>query len=100
MLLLWQAIQAPLVDYRVFIQVRDMAGGIAAQTEAEPYAGAYPTSVWSAGEQVADAYIVDTSGLAPGEYEVYAGLLDPDGNRLLSVEGVEAVLLGEAAGVG
>ncbi len=30
-LLLWQAIQTPLVDYRVFIQVRDMAGGISAQ---------------------------------------------------------------------
>ncbi len=41
-----------------------------------------------------DAYIVDTSELTPGEYEVYAGLLDPDGNRLLSVDGVEAVRVG------
>lgn len=96
-LLMWEAARAPHADYRVLVQVRDAQGVIVAQTEAEPYDGAYPTSVWSAGERVADVRRMETGGLLPGEYTVYAGLIDPDGRRLLTADGQDAVLLGQVA---
>jgi hypothetical protein len=93
-LLVWQALQAPIADYRVVLQVRDAQGAIVEQREAEPHDGAYPTSVWADGEEVADSYLIDDSGLPPGEYEVYVGLLDPDGSRLITVDGRDAVVIG------
>lgn len=97
LLLLWQAVSAPLVDYRVFVQVRDAQGAIAIHYEGEPYAGAYPTSIWSVGERVPDTTLLETAGLPPGEYEVVAGLLDPDGSRLLTLDGRDTVLVGRVA---
>ncbi len=93
-LLLWQALRAPAADYRVLIQMRDGQGGIASQMEGEPFGGAYPTSIWSSGEQVPDSYRVDITALPAGDYEVYAGLIDPDGSRLLTTEGQDAVIIG------
>ncbi len=93
-LLLWEATRALHADYRVLVQVRDAQGVVVAQTEAEPYDGAYPTSVWSAGERVTDVRHLETKGLVAGEYMVYVGLIDPDGRRLLTPQGQDAVLLG------
>jgi hypothetical protein len=93
-LLLWQAAQSPITDYVVWVQIRDAAGQIVASLEAEPHDGAYPTSAWSSGEQVPDTYRIDITGLVPGEYEVYAGLIAPDGTRLRTAEGTDAVLVG------
>jgi len=93
-LLMWEAARAPHADYSVLVQVRDAQGVIVAQKEAEPYDGAYPTSVWSAGERVADVRRMETGDLLPGEYTVYVGLIDPDGRRLLTSDGQDAVPLG------
>lgn len=93
-LLLWEAVEAPRVDYDVLIQVRAMGGAVVLQQTAEPSGGAYPTSVWSPGERVPDTYTLDITGLAPGDYEVFAGVLDPDGSRLLTLDGRDAVLVG------
>jgi arabinofuranosyltransferase len=92
-LLAWEANQPPQADYRIFIQVRS-AGLVAAQTAAEPHDGAYPTSVWETGEKVTDTYQLDTSTLEPAQYEVYVGLLDPDGMPLLTTTGQDAVFVG------
>jgi hypothetical protein len=92
--LMWQAVAAPRVDYRVLIQVRDARGSIVAQAEVEPHEGTYPTSIWSAGERVPDTYHLDIAGLAPGDYQVYAGLVGPGGSRLLTLDGRDAVLVG------
>jgi 4-amino-4-deoxy-L-arabinose transferase-like glycosyltransferase len=69
--LFWQAQAAPQADYTVFIHLVDTAGQIAAQADAQPRGGTYPTSVWEVGERVLDRHSVD----APhGEYQVYIGL--------------------------
>jgi len=96
-LLLWQAIRPPLVDYRILIQVRDAAGNVTLQRESEPHEGAYPTSVWSSGEQVPDTIRIDTAGLPPGSYEVYVGVVAPDGVRLRTEEGQENVPVGHVS---
>ena len=93
-LLLWEAQKQPVTDYQVLIQVRDSAGGIAAQLQTQPFNGSYPTSTWSAGEKIPDTYHVDISVLPPGDYEVFASLLAPDGNRLRSTEGQDAISVG------
>jgi len=93
-LLMWQAVRRPQADYRVLIQIRDPQGVVAAQLETEPHGGIYPTSIWSAGEQVPDTYLLDVSAVPAGEYEVYAGLIGPDGRRLLTLEGQDVVRLG------
>lgn len=93
-LLLWEAISQPVGDYRIVIQVRDLAGAVVAQTAVEPHNGIYPTSVWSAGEQVPDSYLLDISGLAPSDYEVYVGLLNADDSRILTLDGRDAAFIG------
>jgi len=93
-LLLWQAIHAPTTDYRVTIQISDPNGVIVAQQAAEPYSGTYPTSVWSAGEQVTDSVVIDISALPAGEYDVTVGLLAPDDSRVLTVDGKDSVFVG------
>ncbi len=93
--LLWQALDEVRVDYRVFIQVRDANGAVRLREEFEPHGGAYPTSVWASGEQVPDTRMLDVAGLPPGEYEVFAGLLDPDGERVLAVDGRDTVRVGQ-----
>ncbi len=93
-LLLWRAIHAPMTDYRVLIQVRDPNGSIAAQQAVQPYGGAYPTSVWSAGEQVTDSVLLDVSAVPSGDYDVYVGLLNPDDSRILTLDGKDAVFIG------
>jgi hypothetical protein len=93
-LLLWQALRIPQADYQVFVQIRDTTGLIAAQVVSEPLSGDYPTSYWSAGEQITDSYPIAVDGLVPGTYQVYAGLLAPDGSRLLTTDGRDAVFVG------
>jgi hypothetical protein len=92
--LVWQAQETPHADYVMFVHVRDARGTVVLRHESQPYQGAYPTSVWSIGEQVPESTVLDVSGLPPGEYEVYAGLIDPDGTRLLTLDGRDAVFVG------
>lgn len=94
-LILWEAAHAPQADYRVFVQVRDLSGTIIVHGEFEPHGGSYPTSIWSADEQVPDAYLLDISSATPGTYQVYVGLLNPDNTRILALDGRDAVFVGQ-----
>lgn len=98
--LIWQAVAAPRVDYRVVIQVRDDQGTISARIETQPHDGTYPTSIWSAGEEVSDTYEIPITGLSPGHYEVYVGLIGPDSVHLLTLSGQNAVLVGHLSILG
>lgn len=95
LLLLWEAIHRPQADYRVFVQVRDPMGIIITQDEFEPHEGSYPTSIWSAGEQVPDVYILDISDVPSGSYQVYIGLLNPDNTRIITLDDQDALFVGQ-----
>jgi 4-amino-4-deoxy-L-arabinose transferase-like glycosyltransferase len=69
--LFWEARASPQTDYTVFVHLVDAAGQIAAQADGQPRGGAYPTSIWNAGETVLDQRSV---AAPPGEYQVYVGL--------------------------
>ncbi|MBI3538013.1 MAG: hypothetical protein HY070_10710 [Chloroflexi bacterium] len=69
--LYWQGIAKNENDYTVFVHLLDAAGKIIAQKDAEPRAGAYPTSLWDAGEIIPDAYEFDLgSDAAPTQIEI------------------------------
>jgi len=93
-LLLWRAIHAPTTDYQIVVQVIDLNGTIVAQQTVQPHGGAYPTSVWSAGEEVTDTILLDISGIPAGEYDVTVGLLAPDNSRALTLDGKDSVFVG------
>lgn len=94
-LLLWEAVHSPQADYQVFVQIRDLGGAIIARDVFQPHGGSYPTSIWSAGEQVPDAYLLDISGIPAGTYQVYVGLLNSDDTRILTLDGRDAMFVGQ-----
>ena len=75
--LYWRS-EAPLpLDYTVFVHLRDPAGQIVAQKDQPPLAGAYPTSLWDAGEIVADEIVLPLPETLPaGVYNLVIGLYD------------------------
>ncbi len=85
--LAWQAVAPDGQDYTVFVHLLNGAGELVAQSDGPPQGGAYPTSIWAAEEQVADARALALPGdLPPGEYVLLVGLYDPaSGARLPAI---------------
>jgi hypothetical protein len=80
----WVAQDQPRSDYTVFIHLFDPASeAIAAQRDAMPRQGSYPTSGWQAGEVVSDTVQLSLSDLPPGDYRLAVGLYEvATGDRL------------------
>jgi hypothetical protein len=90
----WQAVEPPMVDYTVFVHLLDGGGGMLAQHDDQPQAGAYPTSVWEVGEVVADPHRLDLPAGLPAEYRLRVGLYRLEtGERLPVVGGGDSVEL-------
>ncbi|MFQ5612667.1 MAG: hypothetical protein ACE5H9_11100, partial [Anaerolineae bacterium] len=86
--LFWQAETTPRADFTVFVHVVDQAGSVVAQADGPPAQGAYPTSLWDAGEIIADEReIVLPGDLPPGCYTLLVGLYRPDSGERLPVAG-------------
>ena len=86
--LYWSPRGRPMHDYTVFVHLLDSSGQLRGQADSPPMAGKYPTSVWDAGEVIADLH---TLSLAPdlpaGEYKIAIGLYDPEtGQRVPIVD--------------
>jgi hypothetical protein len=61
----------------VFIHLLDANGKILAQIDAQPYGGAYPTSLWDIDEIIRDYRTLTLpSDLASGEYKIELGLYE------------------------
>ena len=88
MKLYWAPRGRPTRDYTVFVHILDSEGQLQGQADSPPTSGKYPTSVWDAGEVIADLH---TLSLAPdlpaGEYRIAVGLYDPEtGQRLQTID--------------
>ncbi len=59
--------------YKVFLQLLDASGALAAQRDSEPGAGLTPTTTWTPGQEIADWHglLLD---LPPGDYQLIVGL--------------------------
>jgi hypothetical protein len=93
--LLWQAERAIAADYHEVIQVRGADGAVIASQDVQPHNGAYPTSVWSPGEQVTDTILLPVSQIPPGDYQVYVSLITPDGGQVRTTTGQDAIFIGQ-----
>jgi len=72
----------------VFIHLLDATGQIVAQHDGQPRNGAYPTSVWDAGEVVADEHVLDLpADLPTGAYRLRVGWYLPGTGDRLPVAG-------------
>ena len=87
--LFWASMGRPLEDYTVFVHLLDSDGQLRGQTDSPPTSGKYPTSVWDAGEFIADSHTLSLPNDLPGgEYKLAIGLYDPEtGRRLQTVDG-------------
>ena len=93
--LAWRSLAETSVSYRVFVHLRDAAGGIVAQSDGEPASWGRPTTGWLPGEVVLDDHLLPLPpDLPPGSYTLITGLYDPDsGARLQLPDGNDTVLL-------
>ncbi|GIW06498.1 MAG: hypothetical protein KatS3mg060_1303 [Dehalococcoidia bacterium] len=92
----WRALTTQPDDVQVFLHLAGPDGRPVVQADGAPLDGAYPTSLWTAGERVLDQRALRLpAGLPPGEYRLLAGLyrLD-DGTRLATPSGLTSVELG------
>ncbi len=70
----WRALRSVGQDYTVFVHLVGPGGRLHGQIDAWPVQGSYPTSQWTAGEQVNDPYQVQLAADAPaGRYRVEVG---------------------------
>jgi hypothetical protein len=84
--LYWEALKRMRDDYKVFVHLVGPTPDetIAAQSDKLPLDGLWPTSAWESGYPIRDKYRLDLpADLAPGRYELRAGLYRPeDGQRV------------------
>lgn len=86
LVLYWQAQREMEEDYTVFVHLLDpQSGAIIAQVDEMPAHGAYPTSLWMAGEVVRDEHILTLPVLAPGVYSLRVGWYVKETGRRLPV---------------
>lgn len=89
----WQTDAALTTRYKVFLQLLDANGMLAAQRDSEPGGGLALTTTWTPGETVRDqhALVIDVPA---GEYTLIAGVYDiNDAAARLPVDGGESLTL-------
>jgi hypothetical protein len=97
--LYWRGLQPPDTDYAVFLHLLATDGEIVAQHDSQPQDGAYPTSIWDAGELVVDEHTLSLPpGLPADDYRLRVGLYLPESGERLPVNGGgDSVELGPVA---
>ena len=93
--LYWQPLARTEQEHAVFVHVMSDTGVMIAQRDTYPGLGRYPTTAWDPGTVFADTYRVQISetAYAPDQGYVQVGLYLPNGPRLSTVEGRDAVQL-------
>ncbi len=84
--LYWQAEMEMSADYTVFVQLLNSQGQVVGQVDAQPLAGAAPTTTWLPGEILTDAYTLPLPhDLPPGQYRLITGMYNAAAGRRLPV---------------
>lgn len=77
--LFWQATNPVPDNYSIFLHLRDQAGNIVAQTDYQPFNGAYPTRNWQVGQRLTDRQSFPLPpDMPPADYTLVVGLYNPD----------------------
>jgi hypothetical protein len=92
----WSTTSQLPTDYTVFVHVFDQNGQLVAQSDLQPGGGYAPTSSWLRGQPITDRHgVVLPPTLTPGTYQIVIGLYGPDGVRLRTSTGEDAIALSE-----
>lgn len=93
--LYWQPLTRTVQDYAVFVHLLSDVGTMIAQRDTYPGLGRYPTTVWRPGVAFADTYRVriPETAYTPDSGYVQVGLYLPDGPRLTTPNGQDAIRL-------
>jgi hypothetical protein len=92
--LYWQSLAELDEDYLVFVHVLDEHGAIVAQVDEGPQQGAYPTSLWVAGEIVTDRRTLHLPGNLPADVNrLRVGFYRQENGDFLAVNGDTGLLL-------
>jgi hypothetical protein len=94
--LYWKSTAKANRDYTVFVHLVDSNGEVRAQVDAQPRGGAYPTSIWDAGELIRDDYALALPrDLAPGTYGIEIGVYEYPSLARLAVSDASGKALGD-----
>ena len=91
----WKVMTRTEQNHVVFVHLMSETGVIIAQRDTYPGLGRYPTSVWDPGTVFADTYRIHVpeTAYAPDHGYVQVGLYVPDGPRLTTEGGEDALQL-------
>lgn len=94
--LVWQALEAPLPQYQVFLHLIDADGSLIIGRDSGPVNDLRPTHSWASGERVPSLHaVLLPTDLAAGHYQVRTGLYElGSGLRQRTIEGVDSAILG------
>jgi len=93
-MLRWQALQAPLPDCRVVLQIWDETGAVLAHRDARPVNWERPTYQWEMGEVVEDHHGLLLTARSETPLHLAVSLYDADTGELLPVAGGTFLELG------
>jgi hypothetical protein len=94
--LYWQALKGLDGDYTVFIHLLDDQDNLVGQGDGPPLDNWYPTSLWAAGESLADHHLLHIPAeVKPGSYRIVVGLYDPATGRRLPVVNDKGEITGD-----
>ncbi len=93
--LYWKALARTERNHVVFVHLMSDTGAMIAQRDTYPGLGRYPTTAWDPGAVFADVYRVHIpeTAYAPDQGYVQVGLYVPDGPRLITGDGMNALQL-------
>jgi glyoxylase-like metal-dependent hydrolase (beta-lactamase superfamily II) len=97
----WRVTQPVARDLTLFVHLTNGDGEIVSQYDALPAGGRWPTTVWQAGDLLAEEVIVTLpADLSPGEYSLRVGLYDAAGRLPLANGSADNWLLQDVVSVG
>jgi mannosyltransferase len=96
--LYWEAVEQVETSYTVFVHLVDADGRIWSQSDNLPRGGDFPTDAWFAGDVIVDPYSILVPVDAPsGDYQLVAGMYEPDVGQRLPVFDAGGASLGDRA---
>jgi hypothetical protein len=82
----WEAITVPSSDYKLFIHLTTLQGGIVSQIDTQPQGGPRFTTNWRVGELIVDSYQLPIPPTTvTGDYQIRVGFYDAKTNARLPV---------------
>lgn len=86
--LYWQSLKPFVVDYKIFVHLRDGANNTIVNGDHLPYDNLVPTTIWPVGHVIKETIRLDLpANLSPDVNRLFLGIYDPASQERLPVQG-------------